>query len=114
LCSNTKFIDVDYEELMISKREIVLNTPKMRGLIRLKEDATPGDGIQLQSEEYVALGCDLRNIKKLDRLVKSVIDVEQCLVLCIAEVSITYMATEAADAVIAWSATLSPGKACSI
>ena len=110
LCENTRFIDVDFEELMISKREIILNTPKMSDLLTPKADHSPGQGILLDTEEYVALGCDLRNLRRLERLLKSVIDIDQCLVLCIAEVSITYMATEGSDALITWTTTLSPGR----
>lgn len=108
LCKGVKFIDIDYDELMVSKRGIVLNTPKMKDLLKINEEPT-SSGVLINSEEYVALGCDLRNLKKLGKLVKSVVDIENCIVLCIAEVSITYMATEDADALIAWSSTISPG-----
>ena len=110
LCSNTKFIDVDFEELMISKREIILNNPRMRDLLSSHANQPLAKGVLLDAEEYAAVGCDLRNLRRLERLLKSVVDIEQCLVLCAAEVSITYMATEDSDALIAWSATLSPGE----
>lgn len=109
LCSNTKFIDIDFEELMISKREIILNTPKMRDMLSINSDPPSEKGVILESEEYVALGCDLRNLRRLERLLGSVVDIEQCLVLCLAEVSVTYMATKDADALIEWTTTLSPG-----
>ncbi|KAK4943096.1 tRNA methyltransferase ppm2 [Elasticomyces elasticus] len=108
LCSGTKFIDVDFEELMISKREIILNTPKMRDMLSINADLPLERGILLDSEEYVAIGCDLRNLRRLERLLRSVVDLEDCLVLCLAEVSITYMAGDDSDALIAWSSTLSP------
>ena len=109
LCSNTKFIDVDFEELMISKREIILNNPKMANLLSSNADEPLAKGVILDAEEYAAIGCDLRNLRRLERLLKSVVNIEQCLVLCVAEVSITYMATEDSDALIAWSAALSDG-----
>lgn len=109
LCENTKFIDIDFEELMTTKREIILNTPKMRELLSLTTDQPSEKGVILDSDEYTALGCDLRNLRRLERLVSSVVDIDQCLVLCIAEVSITYMAPEDSDALIAWTTTLSPG-----
>jgi len=114
LCSGTKFIDVDFEELMISKREIILNTPKMRDMLSINADLPLERGILLDSEEYVAIGCDLRNLRRLERLLRSVVDLEDCQVLCLAEVSITYMAGDDSDALIAWSSTLSPGKAYNI
>ncbi|OAP62679.1 hypothetical protein AYL99_01906 [Fonsecaea erecta] len=108
LCGNTRFIDVDFEELMISKRDIILNTPKMRDMLSTTPDKESMKGVVLDSDVYVAIGCDLRNPPRLERLLKSVVELDQCLVLCIAEVSITYMATEDADALIAWTSTLSP------
>ena len=98
---------------MISKKEIITSTPRMRDLLMI-EPNSPMAGLILDSKQYVALGCDLRNIQRLDWLVRSVVSVEQCLVLCIAEVSITYMNPDAADAVIRWSANLSPGKSYTI
>lgn len=76
-----------------------------------KQNSNPNfeKSILIDSAEYAAIGCDLRNLTRLDRLVKSVIDIDQCLVLCVAEVSIAYMQTDDADAVISWAATLSSG-----
>lgn len=110
LCANTKFIDVDYELLMETKRKIVRETPKMRDLLHpFNSDATGNDpSVLIDSEEYAAVGCDLRNIPRLERLLRNVVDIDNCLVLCVAEVSITYMQTQAADALISWSSSLSP------
>lgn len=109
LCSAAKFIDVDFEELMISKREIIRNTPRMKDLLSVNAEVPQENGIVFDSEEYVGIGCDLRNPRRLERLLKSVVDIDDCLILCLAEVSITYMAPEDSDALIAWTSTLSPG-----
>lgn len=93
---------------MLSKREIILNTPKMKDLLSNPTVSTNND-VLLDSEEYSAIGCDLRNPRRLERLLKTVVDIDQCLVLCVAEVSITYMSVEDSDALIAWTTTLSPG-----
>jgi tRNA wybutosine-synthesizing protein 4 len=111
LCDNAKFVDIDFEELMITKRQVILNTAPMRDMLSDPVDAGLAAGVVLNSTEYTAIGCDLRNLVRLERLLKSVMDIEQCLVLCVAEVSITYMATEDADALIRWAGTLSPGNA---
>ncbi|KAK6384447.1 tRNA methyltransferase ppm2 [Exophiala oligosperma] len=108
LCSAAKFIDVDFEELMISKREIIRNTPRMKDLLSVNAEVPQENGIVFDSEEYVGIGCDLRNPRRLERLLKSVVDIDDCLILCLAEVSITYMAPEDSDALIAWTSTLSP------
>lgn len=92
---------------MESKRKIVLETPEMARLLRLDEDKTPEDGVLLDSDKYSILGCDLRNTKKVGRIIKSLVDIQDCVVLCVAEVSITYMAAEDSDAVLAWSSALS-------
>ena len=57
----------------------------------------------LRSPHYLALGCDLADMSKLDQCVAGEIDLASSLVLCVAEVSITYMKTEAADALISWA-----------
>lgn len=103
-------MDVDYELLMETKRKIVRETPKMFNLLHPHNaEATGRDrSVLIDSEEYAAIGCDLRNIPRLERLLREVVDIEKCLVLCVAEVSITYMHTDAADALIGWSSTLSP------
>lgn len=109
LCGTTKFVDVDHEALMVSKCDVVLDTPKMKDLLTLRTPKV-SKGVLIDSDEYVAIGCDLRNVKRLDRLIRSVVPVEECLVLCIAEVSIAYMDPDDADAVISWSSTLSSGE----
>lgn len=106
LCSNVKFVDVDHEELMVSKCDVVLRTPKMKDLLTLRSPRL-AKGLLIDSDEYVAIGCDLRNVKRLDRLVRSILPVDDCTVLCIAEVSIAYMHPDDADAVISWSSSLS-------
>lgn len=106
LCGSVKFVDVDHEALMVSKCDVVLQTSKMKNMLTLR---TPKEtkGVLLDSDEYVAVGCDLRNVKRLERLVKSVLPIEESAVLCIAEVSIAYMHPDDADAVLSWSSTLS-------
>ena len=50
------------------------------------------------------MGCDLADTGKLDKLLGTLVDFSTCLVLCTAEVSITYMDIHAADSLIAWAA----------
>jgi tRNA wybutosine-synthesizing protein 4 len=88
-----------------------MHQPEMRDLLHTPaSDKTSIDpSIALDSEEYAAIGCDLRNIPRLERLLKSVVDLEHASVLCIAEDSTTFMPVKAADALIWWSAGLSSG-----
>ncbi|KIV93932.1 hypothetical protein, variant 1 [Exophiala mesophila] len=92
---------------MHTKCEMILSTPKMNDLLTDPLKPTEG-GVLLDSNEYAALGCDLRNLKRFGRLLNEVADIENCLVLCVAEVSITYMSVDDSDALIAWTSSLSP------
>ena len=104
-----RFVDIDHVELMITKRKIIMTTPEMSRLVNLRE--APGHNTLLfDSDHYVAIGCDLRNTPLLDTTMKSIIGCEDSLVLCISEVSLTYMPMEAADELIRWTATLSSGR----
>jgi len=58
------------------------------------------------SDQYVQIGCDLRQLETLRKALESVVDVEDCSFLFVAEVSITYMETEGADGVIKWASSL--------
>lgn len=109
LCRNVRFVDVDYKALMLTKTEIIEATPRMRDL--LTPQALPDDGYTvLSTHEYLAVGCDLRDIAGLGATIGSLTEGDRCLVLCVAEVSITYMNPDAADAVMEWAANLSSGK----
>jgi tRNA wybutosine-synthesizing protein 4 len=103
---------VDYEILLETKREIIFNHHEMRDLLhsRVTDPAGNGNPILLDSQEYAAIGCDLRNLKRLDRLLQMAVeDLEECIVLCIAEDSTSYMKLEAANGLISWSSGLSTG-----
>jgi hypothetical protein len=93
---------------MLTKKEIIEATPPMRDL--LTPQALPdNDYTVLNAEEYIAVGCDLRDINGLDISMKPSRP-DQCLVLCVAEVSLIYMNPETSDALIEWAAHLSSGK----
>lgn len=65
--------------------------------------------VYVRSDRYLALGCDLRDLKTLERLLRSEIDATNASFLFVAEVSITYMPTPDADSVIRWASTLEDG-----
>jgi hypothetical protein len=97
---------------MKSKRDIVMNTPELKELFTIGIYETQHNSVVFNSEQYSIIGCDLRNLKSLKRAIKSLIEIDKCLVLCVAEVSLAYMATDDADAVISWSSQLSRGESC--
>ncbi|KAL2265589.1 hypothetical protein VTJ83DRAFT_6689 [Remersonia thermophila] len=107
--ANARFVDVDFPDLIARKRETVLNTPDLRGpLTGLKESVSPGAGVVLESDQYVQVGCDLRDLKTLRRGLEVAAGgrLEECRFLFVAEVSITYMETAAADEVIRFASTV--------
>ena len=62
--------------------------------------------VLLLSDQYIQLGCDLRNISHLDKTLSNVIDIESSLILLTAEVSITYMQAEYSNELIRWASKL--------
>jgi tRNA wybutosine-synthesizing protein 4 len=102
------FVDVDYRELMITKKTIISETAVLKDLVNPKVDST--SNFVIESEQYYGVGCDLRDLQSLDLAVRSLRDLDEALVLCVAEVSVTYMELEAANSLIAWATTLSEGK----
>lgn len=103
------FIDIDYPELIASKVRIILETPQLLDLlgppvIAKNEDITP-----LRTKHYIALGCNLANTADLNSALMNEIDLTSCRVLCMAEISITYMDTAASDSLIRWAGLLPDG-----
>ncbi len=96
-------MDVDYPSLIEKKCDIITNTTQLRDLLGPHDRPLHPSGPTLRSEHYLAIGCDLTDITRLDMLLASEIQVSNYSVLCTAEVSITYMDTNAADALIRWA-----------
>lgn len=107
-CKDVTFIDVDYLPLMEKKRDVVRNTTELNTM--LTNLSVPASGrVLLRSDQYLQVGCDLRELSELSTVLASAVDLELSLILCIAEVSITYMNVEAADALIEWACGLPDG-----
>ncbi|KAL9111039.1 MAG: hypothetical protein Q9227_004472 [Pyrenula ochraceoflavens] len=106
LCSDVIFVDVDHPQLMKAKVEIIRRTSQLYSLLSNAQDQVEGSFILLKSDQYVAIGCDLRNLGALKEACKSIIG-EGMSILCLAEVSITYMELQNSNALISWAAGLS-------
>jgi tRNA wybutosine-synthesizing protein 4 len=103
-------VDIDYPDLITIKAGIIAQTPGLNGLLTDKQHhETPVDHVHYQSNEYIALGCDLRDLDTLQRLFEKHGLVDHA-VFFTAEVSLTYMAKDSVDALIAWAASLPSGK----
>ena len=96
-------MDIDFPELMEKKCDIICNTSQLRDLLGPHVRSLDPGGLALRSEHYLAIGCDLTDIIRLDILLTSEVQMSTCIVLCTAEVSITYMDTNTADALIQWA-----------
>lgn len=103
------FIDIDYPELMAKKCEVIVQTRQLRDLIEPVEAPTSDPSVFLRSRHFLAVGCDLSDTRKLSKVLTDDTCSRDCLILCIAEVSITYMNDHAADAVLEWAAQYEDG-----
>ncbi len=93
---------------MQKKRDVVRSTAELNQM--LANVTFPESGtILLQSDQYLQVGCDLRELPDLTASLAAAVDIEKSLILCTAEVSITYMNVEAADALVKWASILSDG-----
>lgn len=114
-CSSSQavFVDVDFPELAERKRRVVLETPELAS--QLSQVQAEEDGLHpsllLRSKYYHLVGCDLRHLAVLQQALSHVANPEECVFFYIAEVSITYMESHFADALIKWASTLGEGKA---
>jgi tRNA wybutosine-synthesizing protein 4 len=103
-------VDIDYEKLMVNKKTAIQSSDD---IIRHLEDVEffpDTDPIQIRSKRYLAVGCDLKNLEKLDKVLRTEILPERCSVLFLAEVSLTYMDVKSANAVVNWASKLSDGQ----
>ena len=104
-------MDVDFPDLIERKRKTVLGTPELIGAFTgVREAGELVKPIVFQSDQYVQIGCDLRDLKTLRQGFETVLgDLTQCEFIFVAEVSITYMEREGADEVIRWASTVGDG-----
>lgn len=83
---------------------MISQTPQLRDLLDVPVPIDGKDGAQPPVDNrYLALGCDLADIERLEKILNENIDIESCSILCVAEVSITYMDVGDADSLIRWA-----------
>lgn len=114
LCSQTTFVDIDYEKLMLNKKAAVQQAGAITNELEDVEFGSEESAVQIRSRHYLALGCDLKNLDKLDNVLKTEILPAECAVLFLAEVSLTYMDVKSANAVVNWASKLSTGAKTSV
>jgi len=118
ICQGVRFVDVDYPQLIEKKVEILQTGP----IYNVQEDIARkafDDDYEERSlvvfhagEEYFAIGCDLQQVDRLKNVFGQIFSEEEAMFLFVAEVSITYMPTAAADAILKWSGTFKNSRFC--
>ena len=93
---------------MVKKRDVVQHTKELVGIFTNVVAHEEGP-ILLRSDQYIQLGCDLRDLEGLRQSLALAVDIDNSVVLFTAEVSITYMNAEAADSLIQWASILAEG-----
>ena len=109
LAQSATFVDVDYPQLMERKRDRMLSNGLLREAL-LKTKLRPSEQpVYLRSDGYMALGCDLKDLGTLERVLRAEFDISTTSVLFVAEVSVTYMPLKDSDELIHWASTLEDG-----
>ncbi|KAL8965063.1 MAG: hypothetical protein Q9197_006689 [Variospora fuerteventurae] len=97
---------------MARKKEVIMQNQELERLINPLHTEKKHPGILLRSANYLAVGCDLGDVSILSSILDQELALSNCLVLCVAEVSLTYMDVRAADALIKWAAGLNDVRFC--
>ncbi|EUC30052.1 hypothetical protein COCCADRAFT_7829 [Bipolaris zeicola 26-R-13] len=112
LAQSATFVDVDYPQLMEKKRDRMLSNDLLRNALlktKLRQTEQP---ILLRSDGYMALGCDLKDLATLERVLRAEFDISATTILFVAEVSVTYMPLKDSDALIQWASTIGDARFC--
>lgn len=102
-------MDVDYPQLVERKRDRMLTNGLLRDALLKTNIRSSQLPVYLRSEQYMAIGCDLRDLHVLERTLRDELDISSSSVLFVAEVSATYMPVADSDALIRWASTLEDG-----
>ncbi|KAL8946463.1 MAG: hypothetical protein Q9222_007143 [Ikaeria aurantiellina] len=97
---------------MATKRDVTVRNNKIGDLVGPRQNDSGGDTVMFASNLYLGIGCDMRNTSALSEALESRLQLNDCHVLCIAEVSIAYMNPDAADSLIEWSARFDDVRFC--
>ncbi|KAF2032598.1 LCM-domain-containing protein [Setomelanomma holmii] len=109
LAQQATFVDVDYPQLIERKRSRMLTDGLLRDALFETNMRASKPPVYLRSDQYLAIGCDLRQLELLERTLRAELDIHSSVVLFVAEVSATYMPVADSDALIRWASTLENG-----
>jgi tRNA wybutosine-synthesizing protein 4 len=94
---------------MERKRDRLLTSRLLRDVLLKTSLRSAEPPVYLRSDQYIAIGCDLRHLDVLERTLRAELDIPSSSVLFVAEVSATYMPVTDSDALIRWASTLEDG-----
>ena len=109
LSREATFVDVDYPQLIEKKRDRMLTNGLLRDALLKTKLRTCDLPVYMRSDQYMAIGCDLKDLQTLERILRAEFDASTTSFLFVAEVSVTYMPVDDADALIRWASTLNDG-----
>ncbi|KAK8249966.1 hypothetical protein IWZ00DRAFT_554024 [Phyllosticta capitalensis] len=112
LVQKTTFVDVDYPPLMQKKRACINQAEDLKASFPFLQDWTVKDPEVWQAGQYLAVGCDLRQLSELERILNSVANAKDKAILFVAEVSVAYMDVKSADAVVSWASSFKDARFC--
>jgi tRNA wybutosine-synthesizing protein 4 len=101
-------VDVDYPQLIHRKRDRLFQDDLLRDALLKTNIRSSQSPLYLRTDKYCALGCDLRDLTTLERVLKTELD-PCCTFLFVAEVSMTYMPLKDSNELIRWASTLDNG-----
>ncbi|KAJ4352640.1 tRNA methyltransferase ppm2 [Ascochyta clinopodiicola] len=112
LTEKATFVDVDYPQLIEKKRDVVFTKSLLRDALlktRLRSADLP---VRVRSSQYMAVGCDLRDLQLLERTLRAELDIPNSSILFVAEVSVTYMPLADANKLIHWANSFDNSRFC--
>ncbi|CAN9197823.1 unnamed protein product [Alternaria sp. RS040] len=107
-----KFLRRILAQLMQRKRDTMLSNGLLRDALLKTKLRHAEQPVYLRSDRYMALGCDLKDLVTLERLLRAELDVPSSSILFVAEVSVTYMPLNDSDALIRWASTIEDARFC--
>ena len=105
LTKKATFVDVDYPQLIEKKKDVLFTKSLLRDALLKTGLRSANSPVQVRSDQYMAIGCDLRDLQLLERTLRAELDITNSSILFVAEVSVTYMPLTDANKLIQWANT---------
>ncbi|SCU81022.1 LAFA_0C02322g1_1 [Lachancea sp. 'fantastica'] len=95
------FLDIDYPDLISHKKHLIDSTPELKSIVGSWSESDRIKGA-LEAEKYTLVPCDLNDIDDFNALIQACNHLQDASLvkIFVAEVSLAYMESENADAII--------------